>query len=121
MQLHGSEKDAEIIRLNMHLADEKKKIQEIIRTNKSSINGMSAKSLHTVGKSDRLASPRSRQEPTEPSSLKLGQLQEENEQLFSENKQLKKKLDSQKKQHSTETKGFKKEIKELQAKLQKVM
>lgn len=26
MQLHGSEKDAEIIRLNMHLADEKKKI-----------------------------------------------------------------------------------------------
>ena len=39
MQLHGSEKDAEIIRLNMHLADEKKKIQEIIRTNKSSTNG----------------------------------------------------------------------------------
>jgi hypothetical protein len=29
-------------------------------------------------------------------------------------------MDSQKKQYSTETKGFKKEIKELQAKLQNV-
>lgn len=26
MQMHGSEKDAEIIKLNMHLTDEKKKI-----------------------------------------------------------------------------------------------
>jgi hypothetical protein len=120
MQLHGSEKDAEIIRLNMHLADEKKKIQEIIRTNKSSTHGMSAKSLHTpAGRSDRHGSPRSRDAP-EPTSLKLGQLQEENEQLFSENKQLKKKLDAQKKQHSTENKGFKKEIKELQGRLHNV-
>lgn len=78
---------------------------------------MSTKSLHTAAKNDKFGSPRSRQDNTEPSSLKLGQLQEENEQLYSENKQLKKKLDSQKKQHTTETKGFKKEIKELQAKL----
>lgn len=120
MQLHGSEKDAEIIRLNMHLADEKKKIQEIIRTNKSSSHGMSAQSLHTATKNDKFGSPRSRQDYAEPTSSKLGQLQEENEQLISENKQLKKKMDSQKKQHTTETKGFKKEIKELQAKLQNV-
>ena len=74
MQLHGSEKDAEIIRLNMHLADEKKKIHEIIRTNKSSANGMSTKSLHTVGKNERFGSPRSKQDASEPASLKLGQL-----------------------------------------------
>jgi uncharacterized protein involved in exopolysaccharide biosynthesis len=60
MQLHGSEKDAEIIRLNMNLADEKKRIQEIIRTNKSSTNGMSAKSLHTLAKNDKFGSPSSR-------------------------------------------------------------
>ena len=77
----------------------------------------SVKSLHTVGRSDRHGSPGSRPDAPEPTSLKLGQLQEENEQLCSENKQLKKKLDSQKKQHSTENKGFKKEIKELQGRL----
>ena len=32
MQVHGSEKDAEIIKLNMHLTDEKKKINEIKRS-----------------------------------------------------------------------------------------
>jgi hypothetical protein len=32
MQVHGSEKDAEIIKLNMHLNDEKKKINEIKRS-----------------------------------------------------------------------------------------
>ena len=35
MQVHGSEKDAEIIKLNMHLTDEKKKINEIKRSQKS--------------------------------------------------------------------------------------
>jgi uncharacterized coiled-coil DUF342 family protein len=35
MQMHGSEKDAEIIKLNMHLTDEKKKIQDIARSQKS--------------------------------------------------------------------------------------
>jgi len=56
---------------------------------------MSARSLHTPGgRSDRHGSPSSRPDAPEPTSLKLGQLQEENEQLFSENKQLKKKLDA---------------------------
>ena len=30
--MNGSEKDTEIIKLNMHLADEKKKMQDLIRT-----------------------------------------------------------------------------------------
>ena len=32
IQMHGSEKDAEIIKLNMHLTDEKRKIQELKRS-----------------------------------------------------------------------------------------
>jgi hypothetical protein len=32
MQMHGSEKDAEIIKLNMHLTDEKKKLNDLMRS-----------------------------------------------------------------------------------------
>lgn len=31
MQMHGSEKDAELIKMNMHLMDEKKKMQDLQR------------------------------------------------------------------------------------------
>ena len=42
MQMHSSEKDAEIINLNMHLTDEKKKIQEIVRSQKSLVRSSSS-------------------------------------------------------------------------------
>jgi len=45
MQMNGSEKDAEIIKLNMHLADEKKKTQEAKRGQRSFNKSISNKSL----------------------------------------------------------------------------
>jgi len=44
MQMTGNEKDAEIIQLNMHLTDEKRKIHELIRG--SSAANLSQKSQH---------------------------------------------------------------------------
>lgn len=36
MQMNGSEKDAELIKMNMHLLDEKKKMQELYRQHQKS-------------------------------------------------------------------------------------
>lgn len=114
MQMSGSEKDAEIIQLNMHLTDEKRKIHELIRG--SSTANLSHKSQHL---SQRVNSKSDLTENTHIQQ-RLNQLHEENEQLNSETKHLKKKLESQRKQALTESKVLKKEIKALQSKIQNV-
>lgn len=96
----GTEKDAEIIKLNMHLADEKRRLQDIIRTSKSPVPA-SLRSSAPFGL--RYSPPPSGKHDFDASSSqKVTQLLEESEQLGAENQQLRRRLDNQKKQFQLE-------------------
>ena len=110
MQMNGSEKDTEIIKLNMHLADEKKKTQDFIRSQK----------LQQTKQSDYGSPVRDNDKTSQDLRQQLSQVQDDNEQFKQENKQLKKKVEYQKKQTLQEVqsnKSLKKDIKELESRL----
>ena len=124
--MNGSEKDAEIIKLNMHIADEKRKANKKTRTIEKSISNQSLKKSVSPSRATGIRSKDIKHSKFNSSGSErnneaiIAQLQEENEQFQLENKQLKKKSEGLKKQYLGEVlavKTLKKEMKLLQEKL----
>ena len=90
IQMTGTEKDAEIIKLNMHLADEKRRLQDIIRGSKSPVPA----SLRSAPFGLRHSPTSGKHEFDASSSQKITQLLEESEQLGVENQQLRRRLEN---------------------------